>query len=286
MKGASEYMIDASDNFHKLLDNEILPIDDDLHNKLRDGINQMASQALRTLGFCYKTIDINEANFENANDNGIFNYETSGFTLIGFCGIKDVIKPEVPESVNKCFNAGINVKMVTGDNKLTAKAIAEEVNIINDNNRNTAIVMEGPEFMRLVGGIICENCIDKNICDCVRNKAELELPENKGKKIKKEALKDKMEFRRIYKNLAVLSRSRPEDKYALVIGLLDEQNVVAVTGDGTNDAPALSKASIGFCMNIAGTEIAKDAADILIMDDNFSSLVQAVKWGRNIYDSI
>ena len=84
----------------------------------------------------------------------------------------------------------------------------------------------------------------------------------------------------------MLARSRPEDKYALVIGLKERHNVVAVTGDGTNDAPALSKADVGFAMNIAGTEVAKQAADILIMDDNFASIVQAVKWGRNIYDSI
>jgi Ca2+ transporting ATPase len=84
----------------------------------------------------------------------------------------------------------------------------------------------------------------------------------------------------------VLARTRPEDKYALVIGLKERGNVVAVTGDGTNDAPALKKANVGFAMGIAGTEIAKSAADILIMDDNFASIVKAVKWGRNIYQSI
>ena len=84
----------------------------------------------------------------------------------------------------------------------------------------------------------------------------------------------------------MLSRSRPEDKYALIVGLRERNNVVAVTGDGTNDAPALSKADVGFAMGQAGTDVAKQAADILIMDDNFKSIVSAVKWGRNIYDSI
>ena len=84
----------------------------------------------------------------------------------------------------------------------------------------------------------------------------------------------------------MLARSRPEDKYALIVGLKERDNVVAVTGDGTNDAPALKKADVGFAMGIAGTEIAKQAADIMIMDDNFASIIIAVKWGRNIYDSI
>jgi len=86
--------------------------------------------------------------------------------------------------------------------------------------------------------------------------------------------------------LTVLARSRPEDKHALVVGLKERGNVVAVTGDGTNDAPALSKADVGFAMGIAGTEVAKQAAAIMLMDDNFTSIVAAVKWGRNIYDSI
>ena len=90
----------------------------------------------------------------------------------------------------------------------------------------------------------------------------------------------------IIENLDVVARSRPEDKYALVLGLMQNKNVVAVTGDGTNDAPALKVADVGFAMGIAGTQVAKDAADIIITDDNFYSIVQAVKWGRNIYDSV
>lgn len=86
--------------------------------------------------------------------------------------------------------------------------------------------------------------------------------------------------------LLVLARSRPEDKYALVTGLRERGNVVAVTGDGTNDAPALKKADVGFAMGIAGTEVAREAAAITLIDDNFSSIVKAVLWGRNIYDSI
>jgi len=83
-----------------------------------------------------------------------------------------------------------------------------------------------------------------------------------------------------------LARSRPEDKYCLVTGLKERGNVVAVTGDGTNDAPALKKADVGFAMGQSGTEVAREAADIILVDDNFTSIVKAVLWGRNIYDSI
>lgn len=93
-------------------------------------------------------------------------------------------------------------------------------------------------------------------------------------------------FRAIAKELKVLARSTPDDKYILVTGLIQLGQVVAVTGDGTNDAPALKKADVGFAMGIAGTEVSKDAADIILLDDNFASIVTACKWGRNIYDSI
>jgi Ca2+ transporting ATPase len=93
-------------------------------------------------------------------------------------------------------------------------------------------------------------------------------------------------FRTIMKELKVLARSTPEDKYLLVTGLKQMEEVVAVTGDGTNDAPALKKADIGFAMGIAGSEVAKDAASIIILDDNFASIVTSIKWGRNIYDSV
>ena len=84
----------------------------------------------------------------------------------------------------------------------------------------------------------------------------------------------------------MLARSRPDDKYALVTGLIERGNIVAVTGDGTNDAPALKKADVGFAMGIAGTEVARQAAAIILLDDNFSSIIKAVMWGRNVYDSI
>ena len=101
------------------------------------------------------------------------------------------------------------------------------------------------------------NCLDKEECECVKNERDLSKPENKGKKLIKYTIKNGEVFDKLYKDLCVLARSRPKDKFALVIGLKERGNVEAVTGDGTNDAPALSKADVGFAMNIAGTEIAK-----------------------------
>jgi Ca2+ transporting ATPase len=102
----------------------------------------------------------------------------------------------------------------------------------------------------------------------------------------KEVISNINAFRDIIKQLRVLARSTPMDKYILVTGLREEQGIVAVTGDGTNDAPALKKANVGFAMGKAGTEVAKEAADIILLDDNFGSLVTSIKWGRNVYDSI
>lgn len=285
IKGASEYMIEISDKFMNLKTAKVQAINGDLRKELERSIQSMAQKALRTIGLAYKEIDFDQTNLE-PDIKGIYDYEKSGFTLIGICGIKDVIRPEVPSSIKKCHEAGIDVKMVTGDNKITAEAIALEIGIITVENRSQKIVMEGPEFLRLIGGVICDNCRNLDKCECVKSQSDLNKPENVGKKVRKDTIKNKKEFDDIWERLAVLARSRPEDKYALVTGLKERNNVVAVTGDGTNDAPALSKADVGFAMNIAGTEVAKQAADILLMDDNFASIVVAAKWGRNIYDSI
>lgn len=120
-------------------------------------------------------------------------------------------------------------------------------------------------------------------CDCARDK---KTATKNGVDIRVDTIKNAAQFDAIYPRLNVLARSRPEDKYALVTGLIERGHVVAVTGDGTNDAPALKKADVGFAMGIAGTEVAKEAADIILLDDNFKSILAAVLWGRNIYESI
>lgn len=124
--------------------------------------------------------------------------------------------------------------------------------------------MTGPEFRKLIGGLR-EEIVNGQ---------------------RREVINDVHAFRDIVKELRVLARSTPMDKYILTTGLRNEGSVVAVTGDGTNDAAALKKANVGFAMGKAGTEVAKEAADIILLDDNFGSLVTSIKWGRNVYDSI
>lgn len=126
--------------------------------------------------------------------------------------------------------------------------------------------MEGKEFRESVG----EDLVEETTKD--------------GKKIMRP--QDMEKFKEIIADLRVLSRSTPNDKYLLVTGLRYMERVVAVTGDGTNDAPALKKANVGFAMGITGTEVAKEAADIILLDDNFQSIITAIKWGRNIYMSV
>ena len=164
--------------------------------------------------------------------------------------------------------------MVTGDNKITAMAIARECKIIDEKFGVTEdSVMEGPEFYERMGGLICKTCKNDSPCNC-------------DPKDVVEGVKNSAAFKQIHHQLRVLARSRPEDKYLLVTGLKELGDIVAVTGDGTNDAPALKKADVGFAMGITGTDVAKHAADIIVMDDNFASIVKACMWGRNIYDNI
>jgi Ca2+ transporting ATPase len=156
--------------------------------------------------------------------------------------------------------------MVTGDNIDTAKAIALEAGILTkDQMSRKYACMDGKTFREACGGL-----------------RKLETASG----LLREEIIEQQTFREIAANLQVLARSTPEDKYMLVTGLRDLNKVVAVTGDGTNDAPALKRADVGFAMGISGTEVAKEAADIILLDDNFASIVTAVKWGRNIFTCV
>jgi len=191
--------------------------------------------------------------------------------MVGVFGLKDPLRPEIPDAVRICHRAGINIRMCTGDNINTATAISIEAGILtSEQAKEKYVCMTGKEFREEVEGLI-------KIDDDGKEGEEGYL---------KEQIKNKAAFREIKRKLVVLARSTPEDKYMLVTGLQENDGVVAVTGDGTNDAPALKKANVGFSMGITGTEVAKEASDIILLDDNFSSIVTAVKWGRNIFTNV
>jgi P-type Ca2+ transporter type 2B len=213
----------------------------------------------------YKRIKHENNNFAKEEDREVLE---KGMTVIGILALMDPLRDEIVKSVIDCNSAGINIRMVTGDNLDTARAIALNAGILKESDLgNEYACMEGKTFREVCGGL-------KKLSD-----------DKDGGKLKEE-IGNKKVFRDVVAQLKVLARSTPEDKYMLVTGLKELQKVVAVTGDGTNDAPALKKADVGFAMGITGTEVAKEASDIILLDDNFASIVTAVKWGRNIYTNV
>ncbi|XP_060766530.1 plasma membrane calcium-transporting ATPase 2 isoform X1 [Neoarius graeffei] len=215
-------------------------------------IEPMACDGLRTICVGYR--DFPATPEPTWDDENII---LTDLTAICVVGIEDPVRSEVPEAIRKCQRAGITVRMVTGDNINTARAIAIKCGIIHPGE--DFLCIEGKEFNRRI--------------------------RNEKGEVEQERI-DK-----VWPKLRVLARSSPTDKHTLVKGiidstLVDQRQVVAVTGDGTNDGPALKKADVGFAMGIAGTDVAKEASDIILTDDNFTSIVKAVMWGRNVYDSI
>jgi Ca2+-transporting ATPase len=248
VKGASEITLkkctmtlrDPSDS------DEVTALSEDNTQFINHLIESYAMRSLRTIGICYRDFESwppKEARRVEASKNEVeFDDLFSEMCFLGMVGIQDPLRAGVAEAVKACQKAGVTIRMVTGDNKITAQAIAQECGILQPDS----IVMEGPEFRNL-------------------------------SKLQQEA---------IIPQLHVLARSSPEDKRILVKRLKDKSEIVAVTGDGTNDAPALKMADVGFSMGIAGTEVAKEASAIILMDDNFTSIVKALKWGRAVNDAV
>jgi Ca2+ transporting ATPase len=273
-KGAGEIVLRLCTHYIDESGEKVELTDEIYEHIVKTVITEYGYKSMRTICLAYKDLEENEGGVTHedmAEDGFNRQVELNGLTCLGIVGIRDVVRPEVPSAVIACQKAGIRIRMVTGDNKTTALAIAKDCGIISRDHEDA--VMEGRDFYNRVGGLICENCNCDSPCGC--------SPANV-----KEVVKNKQEFIKIWKNLDVLARSRPEDKYLLVTGIRQMGDTVAVTGDGTNDAPALKKADVGFAMGITGTDVAKHSADIILLDDNFSSIVKAVMWGRNIYANI
>ncbi|KAH9885531.1 hypothetical protein F4778DRAFT_774305 [Xylariomycetidae sp. FL2044] len=248
VKGASEILLNKCTEIIRdpARDMAGSPITMDETEGIKGLIENYASRSLRTIGIVYRDFERwpprNAKRAEGDRQEVVFEDIFNKMTFIGMVGIQDPLRDGVPEAVKLCQKAGVVVRMVTGDNKLTAQAIAKECGILQPNG----LVMEGPEFRNL----------------------------------------SKYQQNEIIPRLQVLARSSPEDKRILVRRLKDMGETVAVTGDGTNDAPALKLADVGFSMGIAGTEVAKEASAIILMDDNFTSIVKALKWGRAVNDAV
>ncbi|KAI8888475.1 PMCA-type calcium-translocating P-type ATPase [Backusella circina FSU 941] len=236
VKGASEIVLDACKYYidengaQKSLDHESVI-------RFNGIISEFADKALRTIAIAYR--DISSSEFKEVSDE---EPPLEKLTLIGIVGIMDPLRPGVVESVTAFRQAGVFVRMITGDNLNTAKAIARNARILTKGG----IAMTGEEL---------------------RNMSEEEQ-------------------RKVIPRLQVLARSSPTDKTIVVTRLQEQDQVVGMTGDGTNDGPALKLADVGFSMGIAGTEVAKEASDIILMDDNFNSILKALLWGRAVNDGV
>lgn len=248
VKGASEILLAKCTQVlaDPSADESVAPLSKRDVSAISKLIETYASRSLRTIGICHRDFEMWPPKSVRRGEGGGNDFEFDDLfrdmCFIAMVGIQDPLREGVYESVKLCQKAGVVVRMVTGDNKITAQAIAKECGIIQPES----IVMEGPYFRNL----------------------------------------SKREQEEIIPRLHVLARSSPEDKRILVKRLKDKGETVAVTGDGTNDAPALKMADVGFSMGIAGTEVAKEASAIILMDDNFASIVKALKWGRAVNDAV
>lgn len=285
IKGASELVFSRC-NSKSSSDSSVVQITPDLRLKLNDKIESYAKDALRTLSIAHRdlpglsswppkelvgdnpdeadpmklfgdAVDTDDIPFDQSNPNDsvpiiVVEAEnaikgSTGLILDAIVGIQDPLRPGVPEAVKQCQSAGVTVRMVTGDNLTTAKAISLSCNILKREELDDPWShMEGPAFRKL---------------------------------------SDRERYK-IVPHLRVLARSSPDDKRILVQTLKDMNEVVAVTGDGTNDAPLLKLADVGFSMGIAGTEVARELSDIILMTDDFTAIVNAIKWGRTVLISI
>ena len=248
VKGAAEILVAKASSEINVFSNtlEKQALSREARDRAFASITMFATNSLRTIAMLYKDFrqwpPVGTRTLEEDRRMTHFEDVFEDMTLIGIVAIQDPLREGVSDAVKRCQDAGVVVRMVTGDNVTTATAIAEQCGIKTKNG----IIMEGPKFRQL---------------------SDAEMTETVPK-------------------LQVLARSSPEDKRILVTKLKLLGETVAVTGDGTNDGPALKAADVGFSMGIAGTEVAKEASDIILMDDNFSSIIKAIMWGRSVNDAV
>ncbi|MCC8016467.1 MAG: calcium-translocating P-type ATPase, PMCA-type, partial [Clostridiales bacterium] len=212
-------------------------IDESERNKIEKYILKSEEKAMRVIAFAHKKLP----EIKNFKDESNHCEMESNMVFDGFVAISDPLRKDVYDAVKSCKHAGISLKILTGDNIVTASSIANELHLLD----NGGLAVEANE---------------------IENMSDDELSERLPK-------------------ISVIARSTPTVKMRIVKLLKQSGNVVAVTGDGINDAPALKNADVGIAMGISGTEVSKEASDIVLLDDSFATIVKAVEWGRNIYEN-
>jgi Ca2+-transporting ATPase len=248
VKGAPESLIDACRQY-LATDGSLRALNEEMHAAIGQRLQESALKAMRTLAFAYAPLPPETS----ADEDGLHALRDSlhsDLVYVGFIAIRDPLRDDVKDAVKQCRDAGIEIKMITGDAVETARAIGFEIGLIP----------RADEPIDTPGAAV--------------------LTSQRLGQLSDEELKRNLPV------LRIVARAKPLDKYRLVRLLQELGEVVAVTGDGTNDAPALKRADVGLAMGIAGTEVSKEASKIVILDDAFSTIVKAVHWGRSLYENI
>uniref|UniRef100_A0A3B3ZJ14 Uncharacterized protein n=1 Tax=Periophthalmus magnuspinnatus TaxID=409849 RepID=A0A3B3ZJ14_9GOBI len=266
MKGAPERILDRCNTI--MVQGKEQPMDDEMKEAFQNAYLELGGLGERVLGFCHLFMPEDKYPKGFAFDTDDVNFQTDGLCFVGLMSMIDPPRAAVPDAVGKCRSAGIKVIMVTGDHPITAKAIAKGVGIISEGN-------ETVEDIALRLNIPVSQVNPRDAKACVIHGTDL-------KDLTQEQMDD------ILKNHTeiVFARTSPQQKLIIVEGCQRQGAIVAVTGDGVNDSPALKKADIGVAMGISGSDVSKQAADMILLDDNFASIVTGVEEGRLIFDNL
>merc|ERR1719334_1040638 len=266
MKGAPERILDRC---NKIMSNgKIHDMTQEWKDDFETAYMDLGGRGERVLGFCHEYLDETAFPPGFAFDTEECNFPVTDLTFIGLMAMIDPPRAAVPDAVGKCRSAGIKVIMVTGDHPITAKAIAKGVGIISEGN-------ETVEDIAARLNVPLSEVNPRDAKACVVHGGEL-------KDMTAEVLDDILK----YHTEIVFARTSPQQKLIIVEGCQRLGAIVAVTGDGVNDSPALKKADIGIAMGIAGSDVSKQAADMILLDDNFASIVTGVEEGRLIFDNL